>query len=116
MHVATVVVTVALAVLMVTAAVRKLSHHESVVESYRRAGVPERMLSPLAAVLLAGAAGLLLGLWWAPVGVAAAVGTVGYFVGAIWFHIRAGDARRLPTPAVYLALAVAAVILKIAAF
>jgi hypothetical protein len=111
---ATVIVTVALALMMATAAARKLSHSASVVDSYRRAGVPERMLNPLAIILVAGAAGLLVGVWWAPVGIAAAVGTIAYFVGAISFHVRNDDLGRLPTPAAYLAMAAASLVLQIA--
>lgn len=103
-----------LAALLVLAAVRKLSHREAVVASYRRVGVPENRLNGLAMVLLAGAAGLIVGLWWPPVGVTAAVGLVGYFLLAAAAHIRAGDARHLPAPLVYLALAAAALALHLA--
>lgn len=109
------VASVLLAALIAAAAIRKLTHHPRVVESYRRAGVPERMLNYLAAILLVGAAGLVAGIWWTPIGIAAAIGVVGYFAGAVVSHIRAGDARRLPTPVAYGALAVVAAILQIAA-
>jgi hypothetical protein len=71
MFAATVVLSALLALLMSYAAVRKLSHRPEVVATYTRVGVPEERLDLLAATLLAGAAGLLIGLVWAPLGVAA---------------------------------------------
>jgi hypothetical protein len=108
------IVSVLLAALMAVAAIRKLTHREDVVRSYLRAGVPEDRLNLLAAVLLAGATGLLIGLAWAPIGVAAAAATVVYFIGAVTAHIRAGDAQHLPTPLAFEAMAVAALVLRAA--
>ena len=113
MRLATVAVSVVLAALLTLAAVRKLSHQEHVVRSYARVGVPEDKLDRLAIVLLAGAAGLVLGLLWAPIGVAAAIGVVCYFIGAVAFHIRAGDVKNMPTPIVYLATAAVALALHL---
>ena len=113
MLVATVIVTVLLAALLTFAALRKLTHAVDVVQSYRRAGVPENKLTYLAAILLAGAVGLILGLWWAPLGIAAAIGVVCYFLVAIGFHIRAGDQEHLPTPVAMAALGVASLVLRI---
>lgn len=114
MFTATVIVSVLLAGLLSFAAARKLSHRPQVVESYRRVGVPEHRLNALATILLAGAAGLLVGLWWAPVGVAAAAGTVGYFLVAIGFHLRNRELRTLPNPVAYLVLAAIAAALRLA--
>lgn len=113
MIVVTVVVTVLLAALLTFAALRKLTHSVDVVESYRQAGVPENKLNYLAAVLLVGATGLLLGLWWAPLGVAAAAGVVGYFLVAIVFHVRSGDTAHVRTPIVLAALAALDLVLRI---
>jgi hypothetical protein len=63
---------------------------------------------------MAGAAGLIIGIVWAPVGIAAATGLVCYFVLAVAAHIRYDDARRLPTPIAFEALAVAALALRVA--
>jgi DoxX-like family len=114
MFLATVAVSALLAGLMGYAAVRKLSHQPEVVASYTRVGVPEERLDLLAATLLAGAAGLLLGLVWAPLGIAAAVAVAVYFLVAIAAHIRSDDLEHLPTPIVMEALAVAAVVLRVA--
>jgi hypothetical protein len=56
------------------------------------AGVPESWLVfPIGTLKVAGAVGLLAGIVVPPIGVAAAVGLVLYFVCAIYTHIRAGD-------------------------
>jgi hypothetical protein len=114
MFVATVVVSALLAALLAYSAARKLTHAEDVVEGYALAGVPEAHLNLLATVLFAGAAGLLLGLAWAPIGVAAAASLVVYFAVAIGFHIRAGDTAHLPTPLAMEALSTAALLLRLA--
>jgi uncharacterized membrane protein YadS len=100
-----VVLSIILALLMVISAVRKLAHSERVVQSYSRAGVPENKLNYLAVILLAGAGGLLIGLRWSELGVAAATGVTLYFVTAIGFHLRARDFRNAGTPLVYATLA-----------
>lgn len=114
MFVAATAVSLLLAALLVFAAARKLSHREPVVRDYVRVGVPADKLNYLAFILLAAVAGLLAGLLWAPIGAAAAAGLVCYFGLAIAAHIRAGDAKHLPTPALMLALAIAALILRLA--
>lgn len=106
------IVTVLLAAILAFAAVRKLTHREDVVASYAKVGVPEERLNQLAFILLLGAAGLLLGLAWAPVGIAAAVGVVVYFVLAIVAHVRHDDAGNLPTPVAIEVMAVAALALQ----
>ena len=93
MDLALVVVSILLAVLLTASAAWKLSHTRKVVESYRTAGVPESWLNGLAALLLAAAAGLVVGLWWPIASIAAAVGLVVYFVLAVGFHIGEGTRR-----------------------
>lgn len=115
MDVAAAISSLLLAALLVLTATRKLSHRPAVVAAYRRVGVPEDRLNVLAALLLAGAAGLVLGLWWKPAGVAAATALVAYFVLAIGAHARARDHGNALMPALYLALSVAASILRLAA-
>jgi hypothetical protein len=114
MVVAATVVSVLLAALLVVTAARKLSHRPAVVATYRRVGVPEDRLNQLAVLLLAGASGLVVGLWWEPVGVAAAAALVAYFLLAIGAHLRARDAANVPMPALYLALSAAALTLHLA--
>jgi hypothetical protein len=62
---------------------------------------------------LAGVAGVLVGLTWAPIGIAAAIGLTLLIVGAIVFHVRASDSVADTAPAVIgLGLAVATAILQ----
>jgi DoxX-like family len=105
-------VAVVLAVVLVISATIKLTRREPYVGGYLRVGVPEDRLDYLAFTLLAGAAGLALGLVWPPIGFAAAIGVVCYFALAVAAHIRADDARNLPTPVTVVAIAVAALILR----
>ena len=114
MVVAATVVSVLLAALLVVTAARKLGHRPAVVATYRRVGVPEKRLNQLAVLLLAGAAGLVVGLWWEPLSVAAAAALVAYFLLAIGAHVRARDTANVPMPALYLALSAAALTLHVA--
>jgi hypothetical protein len=107
------IVTVLLAAILAAAAIRKLTHREDVVAAYAKVGVPEERLNHLAFILLLGAAGLLLGLAWEPIGVAAGAGVVVYFVLAIAAHLRHDDAGSLPTPIAIEALALAALALQV---
>src|SRR5215216_6304183 len=100
MFLATAMVFGLLAALVAYAAVTKLSHRPEVVASYARVGVPEERLNLLATTLLAGATGLLVGLVWAPLGIASAAAVTVYFLVAIAAHIRSGDLGNIPTPIV----------------
>jgi len=114
MSIAIAAVSLPLAALLVLTALRKLSHRPDVVATYTRVGVPEERLNLLAALLLAGAAGLVAGLFVTPLGVAAAAALVAYFALAIGAHLRARDTANVFMPALYLLLALAALVLHIA--
>ncbi len=53
---------------------------------------------------IAGAIGLVIGLWVAPLGIAAATGLTLMMIGAVGFHLRAKDKAALYAPAAVLAL------------
>jgi DoxX-like family len=76
-------------------------------------GVPLKYLSPLAAAEFAGALGLVLGIWWPSIGVAAGIGLVLYFVGAVVSHLRVGDFKGVGPAAFLLAVAVAVLALRV---
>ncbi|MFI0033018.1 hypothetical protein B9W68_04340 [Streptomyces sp. CS227] len=81
-------------------------------------GVPRSWLPRLAALKLAGAAGLLLGLCGAalrPLGAAAACGLVLLYLGALAFHLRARVLYNLVFPGFYLVTAVASLALNVSA-
>jgi hypothetical protein len=109
----TIAVSLMLAALLLATAIRKLTHAAGVVETYRRVGVPEERLNLLALILIAGAAGLAVGLFWQPLGITAAGGLVAYFVLAVAAHVRHHDLKPLPTPLVFLALSAAALALHL---
>lgn len=67
--------------------------------------VPAGWLPWLAAAKAAGAVGLLAGFWLPPLGIAAAVGLVLFFVGAVIAHVRAKVFHNIGFPVAYLALA-----------
>ncbi|MET9107709.1 DoxX family protein [Streptomyces zhihengii] len=79
-------------------------------------GVPRSWLPRLAALKLAGTAGLLLGLFdtaLRPLGAAAAGGLVLLYLGALAFHVRARVFHNLAFPGFYLATAVASLALTL---
>ena len=76
-------------------------------------GVPLKYLSLLAACELAGALGLVLGIWWPDLGVAAGIGLVLYFVGATVSHLRVRDVKGIGPAVFMLAVAAGALALRI---
>ena len=110
-HVALVVL---MSLLVVFSGVAKLRHDAHVVRIIHEVvRVPMKWFPWLATCEFAGAAGLLLGLVWSPLGIAAAVGLVVYFMGAIVAHVRVGDVKGIGTPAVPLLLAVGCLVTRV---
>ena len=100
-----IIAAVVLAAMLTISAILKLrQHEESVRIIHGVVGVPLRLFPVLAALELAGAIGVIAGLWLAPLGIAAAVGVVLYFVGAIAAHLRVRDTKGLLNPSVPLGL------------
>ena len=115
MTIALYVVVGLLAAMLVLSAGMKLSGKPDVVESYARVGVERQRLPLLAAVLLIGAAGLLSGLAWSPIGIAAAAGLVCYFTLAVIAHATHDDLAHAATPTVLLGLAAGSLVLFVLA-
>ena len=114
MFIALVVLTVLLAVLALNSAALKLRRNEQVLTSISgTVGVPERHLPVLAGLEIAGAAGIFIGLWLEPLGIAAAIGLVAYFLGALIGHVRVGDTKGAAAPVVPLLLSVAVLDLRL---
>ena len=76
-------------------------------------GVPLEWFPVLAACEFAGALGLLAGIRWAGLGIAASVGVVLYFVGAIVSHLLAGDVAGTASPVFMLAIAAALLLTRV---
>jgi DoxX-like family len=69
-----------------------LVHFKPILPGMAKAGVPLSWLTfPIGTAKTAGALGLAAGLAFRPLGVAAAIGLVLFFVCAIYTHIRASD-------------------------
>jgi hypothetical protein len=97
----------ALLVFSAVGKIRKDPHQMVVLELVKAAKA-----APLLATLeLAAAAGLLVGLAWWPIGIAAGIGAVLYFAGAIVGHLRVGD-RAVTGAAVLLGVSVAVLVLR----
>ena len=76
-------------------------------------GIPLKYFPVLAAFEFAGALGLVLGIWWPLLGMAAGIGLVLYFVGAIVSHLRVNDVKGIGPAAFMLAVAVGALAMRI---
>jgi uncharacterized membrane protein YphA (DoxX/SURF4 family) len=112
MFLATSIVSILLAAVLVASASGKLRHDPKQMETMHKVGFPASKLWLLAAAELAGAAGLAVGLFWWPLGVAAAIGVIGYFVGAVASHLRVRDFKVAP-PVVLLVIAAGALALRL---
>ena len=111
MFIAYAVVAVLLAAGVALSGRAKVARDERIVTQLTGIGVPLAWFPRLALAEFAGALGLVAGLVWRPFGIAAAIGLVLYFVGAVVTHVRAGDVKGLPAPAVLLVLSAAALTL-----
>jgi hypothetical protein len=76
-------------------------------------GVPMAYMNLLAACEFAGAAGLILGIWYRPLGIAAGIGLVIYFIGAVVSHLRVGDVKGIGNAVVMLVMAAASLTLRV---
>jgi uncharacterized membrane protein YphA (DoxX/SURF4 family) len=112
MFIATIVIAALLAVLLAFSATGKLRKDPAQLEVMRTVKFPADKLWLLACAEIAGAAGLLIGLIWWPLGAAAAIGVVLYFIGAVGSHLRVRDSAR--NAAIPLVLAIAALVLRLA--
>jgi hypothetical protein len=86
---------------------------ESVIATAERVRVSPSWMIPLGTLLAAGAIGLLVGFAVPVIGTAAAIGLVLYFTCAVRAHLRAHD-RQFEAAAIFLSLAVAALIVGLA--
>jgi uncharacterized membrane protein YphA (DoxX/SURF4 family) len=114
MGIAYLVTTILLAAMVAFSGIGKIRHDPHIVQVIHEVvGVPLRYFPLLAACELAGAFGVVLGIWYPLVGVAAGIGLVIYFVGASVSHVRVGDFKGMGPAVFLLVLAVAALVLRI---
>lgn len=93
MFVSLAVVTVFLSAVLLVSAGAKSVRTRHITEQMSALGVSQSMMPFLIGAQIAGAAGAIAGLWWGPLGIAAAIGLTLYFAGAVAAHLRVGDRR-----------------------
>ena len=113
MFIAYIIFAIIMSFVLVASGTSKLRRNPQVVHGIHEVvGVPLRYLPWLATLEFAGAAGLLIGIWWWPLGIAAAIGVVLYFVGASIGHMRVRDFKGLSAPAVLLLIAIVVLVVR----
>ncbi|MFD4369956.1 DoxX family protein [Rhodococcus sp. NPDC058521] len=105
MQVVYTVVTAVAVVVALSGAWVNFTHHRIPVTAAEQVQVPKEWIRPIGGVFTVAAIGLLVGIVVRPIGVAAAIGLVFFFVCAIGAHVRVGD-RHLVPPIVALALSI----------
>jgi uncharacterized membrane protein YphA (DoxX/SURF4 family) len=108
-----VTISLLLAVACLLPAAAKLLSHPKMRHSAARFGIPWPRYQLIGVAELAAAAGVLIGLWWHPLGVAAATGMALLLVGALITHRRAADGGKEMAPTL-IALALSLAYLAIA--
>ena len=108
------VTTILVAALVLFSALGKIRRDPHIVQVVHEiVGVPLKYFPALAACEAAGAMGLVLGLLWTPLGVAAGIGLMLYFLGAVVSHLRVGDVKGIGPALFMLTLAAGALVLRI---
>jgi len=80
-------------------AAAKLAGHPKMQQSARHFGISWPRYRLIGVAELAAAAGILTGLWWHPLGVAAAAGMALLLLGAVITHRKAADSAKEMAPA-----------------
>jgi uncharacterized membrane protein YphA (DoxX/SURF4 family) len=95
MFIATLVLALLLAAAFALAGAAKLAGVQQMRDSAAHLGFSLPAYRGIGALEVAGAAGLVIGLWFAPLGVAAAAGLVLLTIGAAYFHVKAKDSAQI---------------------
>jgi hypothetical protein len=105
-----------LAVALIPSARGKLVGDPRQSDGMRAVKFPTEKMWSLGIAEFGGAAALAVGLFWWPLGVAAAVCLIAYFIGALAYLLRAGitHAKALAPAAVLLLVAIATLVLRLA--
>ena len=113
MFTAYLIVTVLAAAANIFSATLDFIRFKQILINMAKVGVSESWLTMFGALKAAGALGLLVGIRVPLIGIAAAVGLVLFFVGAIITHLRVRD-YSFGLAIVFLLIAVAALVLRVA--
>ncbi|MFJ3385418.1 MULTISPECIES: DoxX family protein [unclassified Curtobacterium] len=114
MHIATVILSLVLAAAMLGSGVMKLIGAAAMRANMATVHVTPGQMRVLGVLEVLATIGLVAGLWVPALGIAAAIGAVVYFVGAIVAHVRAHD-KGLQGAAVLLAVSVATLVVLLLA-
>lgn len=93
-------VSVLLVAVCLIPAVAKLRSHPTMLSAASHFGIPWNRYRLIGGAELAASAGVIVGLFWTPLGLAAASGMALLLVGALVTHRRAGDGLKRAAPAV----------------
>lgn len=109
-----VVLSILLAVVLAPLGTLKLINHPKASETAQHLGISLTLSRTIGVLELAAAGGLLIGLAWVPLGVAAAIGLILLLVGATASHLRVRDPVQVASFPLFLALlSVATLILQL---
>jgi hypothetical protein len=113
MHAAYLIATVTFALMVTTSGLGKLRRDPRQVKAvHETVGVPLKYFPVLAACEIAGGFGLVAGILWPILGLAAGIGLELFFLGAIGLHLRAGDRKGIGSPVFMLVLAAVVLALR----
>ncbi|MRH87992.1 DoxX family protein [Nocardia sp. SYP-A9097] len=115
MHIAYIIVTIAAAAWVGYSAYSLLTRATFVTDPLVQYGVPESWWTMLGLLKAAGALGMIAGIFFLPLGIAASTGVILYFLGAVITNIRAKSYKTVPFPLLYLIPTAVAIGLGIAA-
>ncbi|WP_327111371.1 DoxX family protein [Streptomyces sp. NBC_01341] len=116
MYIAAVVLSILLALATLAAGAPKAQLKGDVPDGLIQKGLSATMVRLIGLAEVAAGIGLVVGIWWQPLGIAAAAGLAVVFLGAISFHTKWGDYRdsaarnAAMAPVIFLVLAVASAI------
>ncbi|WP_329042754.1 DoxX family protein [Streptomyces sp. NBC_00178] len=116
MYIAAVILSILLALAVLAGGAPKVQLKGDVPDGLIQKGLGAAMVRFIGMAEVAAGIGLVVGIWWQPLGIAAAAGLAVVFVGAICFHAKWGDYRDSATrnaamaPFVFLVLAAATIV------
>jgi DoxX-like family len=114
MHAAYLIATLVFALLVTFSGIAKIRRDPRVMKVvHETVGVPLKYFPVLAGCEIAGAIGLMDGILWPPLGVAAGIGLVLYFLGAIVAHLRVGDVKGIGSAVSMLMFAAVVLALRV---
>ena len=113
MFVAYIIVIIIAAAANIFSATLDFIRFKQILVNMAKVGVPESWITMLGTLKVAGAVGLLVGIGVPPIGVAAAIGLILFFIAAITTHLRARD-YSFGLAVVFLLLAGTALVLRLA--